>query len=242
MQEPRPPLDNYEQLARMVDYLLLRPDLGEERVVEGCRLALDRGIASVTVRPSDADLAVNLLRGSQTLPGSVVGYPHGFQTTPVKLYEARDLLRRGVREIALALNTGKMISRQFQYAESELTQMAEACRQEEATLKVLIPALLAEDLKVVACRLCKRAGVDYAVAFASDPQAGVSADDIRLLAIHCGARVRVSAAGGLNSLEQVLAAYEAGGERFGAEAPVAILDSWRSELARRAEPAGSRPS
>jgi len=80
--------------------------------------------------------------------GSVAGFPHGSTTTAAKLYEARDLLRRGAREIDMVLNIGKLISRQFQYVEMELAQMAEACHDAGAILKVIFEnAYLTDELK-----------------------------------------------------------------------------------------------
>src|SRR5260221_11704101 len=96
--EARPPLNTYEGLARMIDHPLVRPELTDDQVVEGCGLARRYQVASVSVRPSDVDLAVRLLGGSGVAVGSLAGFPHGSSTTPVKLYEIRDVLRRGAKE------------------------------------------------------------------------------------------------------------------------------------------------
>src|SRR5512139_2168194 len=91
--EARPPLTTYEGLAKMIDHSLLRPELTDEQVLEGCRLAQRYDVASVCVRPSDVDLAVRTLKGTSVAVGSVVGFPDGGATTAVKLYETRDLIR-----------------------------------------------------------------------------------------------------------------------------------------------------
>jgi len=91
----RPPLASYEALAKMIDHSLLRPELSDEQVLEGCRVARQYNVASVTVRPSDVDAVLRWLEGSGVPVGSVAGFPHGSTTTAAKLYEARDLLRRG---------------------------------------------------------------------------------------------------------------------------------------------------
>ncbi|MCL5742843.1 MAG: hypothetical protein M1541_02785, partial [Acidobacteria bacterium] len=79
--EMRPPLTRYEDLAKMIDHSLVRPELTEEQVIEGCRLAQRYGVAAVSVRPCDADVAVRLLDGSGVAVGSVAGFPHGSSTT-----------------------------------------------------------------------------------------------------------------------------------------------------------------
>src|SRR5690348_5725779 len=132
MDQERPPLATYESLAKMIDHSLVRPELTEADIVEGCRLAKSYGVASVCVRPSDVDAAVREMGGSGIPVGTVVGFPHGSSTTSVKLYEARDLLRRGAKEIDMVLNIGKLRSRAFQYIEAELLQMADTCHQQGA--------------------------------------------------------------------------------------------------------------
>jgi deoxyribose-phosphate aldolase len=127
-------LAKYEDLARMVDIALLAQDLPEEEVARGCELAKRYGAGAVTLRPADVQLGAQWLKGSGATVASVVSYPHGASTTAVKNYETRDLLQRGARAIETPLNLGKTISRQFQYVEMELIQMAQECHRAGATL------------------------------------------------------------------------------------------------------------
>jgi deoxyribose-phosphate aldolase len=229
--EQRPPLATYEDVAKMIDHSLLRPELSEEQVFEGCRVAREYGVASVTVRPSDVDLAVRWMEGSGVPVGSVAGFPHGSSTTAVKLYETRDLLRRGAREIDMVLNIGKLVSRQFQYIELELMQMVEACHENGAILKVIFEnAYLANDLKVVACKISKRVGVDFVKTSTGFAPGGATLEDLRLMRTHAGPNVKVKAAGGVRTLDKAIEVYEAGCSRFGATATVAILDEWKARL------------
>lgn len=232
--------ETYEQVAKMIDHSLLKPELSEEAVIEGCKLARRYEVASVCVRPSNVELAVKLLEGSGVAVGSVVGFPHGTNTTPVKLYEARDLLRRGAREIDAVLNIGKMIARQFQYVESELLQLSEACHSEGAILKVIFEnAYLTEDLKIVACKIVKRTKVDFAKTSTGFAPSGATLEDLRLLARHCLPAVQVKAAGGIRTLESALEVRDAGCTRIGATATAAILDAWKARLAAQAAAASA---
>ncbi|MCW5976953.1 MAG: deoxyribose-phosphate aldolase [Bryobacteraceae bacterium] len=235
MDDVRPPLTTYEQLAKMIDHSLLRPELDEARVIDGCKLAVEYNVANVTVRPSDADLAVTLTKDTGVVVGSVVGFPHGSHTTPVKLYEARDLLRRGVKEIDMVLNIGKLLSRQFKYVESELFQMADACHEQGAILKVIFEnAYLTEELKIIACKISKRAGVDFTKTSTGFAPSGATLEDLRLMYEHCAPNVQVKAAGGVRDLDKAIQVYEAGCSRFGATATAAILDAWKQRLAAAA--------
>lgn len=244
MEQPdlqRPEPITYEDLARRIDHSAVRPEFGDEQVAAELRLALRYGVASVFVRPSDADLAVRMLEGSPVKPGSVVGFPHGGATTAVKVYETRDLLRRGIREIDMVLNIGKLVSRQFQYVEMEVMQIAKACHEERAVLKVIFEnAYLTEDLKVIACKIVKRAEADYANTSTGCAPSGSALEDLvlmkRILKDVCG----LKAAGGIRSLDAALEAYRLGADRIGATRTADILDEWKQRLAERA--AATAPS
>src|SRR2546425_6971720 len=119
-QDARPPLTRYEDIAKMIDHSLLRPELTEEQVAEGCRIAREYQVASVTVRPCDVDFAVRQMQGSGVPVGGVAGFPHRSGTPAAKLYETPDMLRRGAREVDMVLNNSKLPSRPFQHLENQL--------------------------------------------------------------------------------------------------------------------------
>lgn len=236
----RPQPATYEALSKMFDHAVLRPDLSDEQIAEGCEIARQYNVAAVFVRPSDVDMAKRWLGGTGIALGSVVSYPEGFDTTSSKLQATQDLLRRGVREIDTVINVGKMIARQFQYVEMELQQMAHACHEAGGLLKVAFEnSYLTEDLKIIACKICKRAGVDYARTSTPFGPSGYSLDDIALMRKHLGDRVKIKASAGIRTLEQVQELQRAGCDRVGTIATVAILETWKAELAQRAQSSAS---
>ncbi len=232
MSAPAEPLLSYEDIAGMIEHPVLQPALSEEEVHTGCEIARQYRVAAVTVRPSDADLAVSWMRGSGVAVGSVVSYPHGSATTSVKLYATRDLVRRGITEIDTVINLGKMISRQFQYVEMELQQMAEACHEGGAILKVAFEnGYLTEDLKTIACKIVKRAGADYARTSTPFGPAPCSLPDVLLMKRLLGGQVKIKASGGIRTITDMLALREAGCTRAGTIATVGILEDWKAKLA-----------
>ena len=233
-----PPIVTYEDAAKMIDHSLVRPELTDEQVIEGCELARRYSVATVSVRPCDVETAVRALEGSGVKVGSVAGFPHGSTTTAVKLYEARDVLRRGAREIDMVINVAKLLSRQFQHVEMELLQMAETCHTQGAILKVILEnAYLPDELKIIACRICSRAGVDFAKTSTGFAPGGYTIEDVRLMRKHLAQEVGVKAAGGVRTLEKLKEVRAAGATRIGATATAAILDAWKEELKRAAEAA-----
>ncbi len=232
MSAPAEPRLSYEDIAGMIEHPVLAPELSEEEVHTGCEIARHYRIATVTVRPSDADLAVSWLRGSSVAVGSIVSYPHGSSTTSVKIYETRDLIRRGVTEIDTVINLGKMISRQFQYVEMELQQMAEACHESGAILKVAFEnGYLPDDLKTIACKIVKRAGADYARTSTPFGPLPYSLVDVQLMKRLLGDSAKIKASGGVRTITDVLELREAGCTRIGTIATVAILEDWKAKLA-----------
>ena len=239
----RPPLTTYEGLAKMIDHSLLRPELTHEQVVAGIELACHYDVASVCVRPSDADTAVSMLKGTNVAAGSVVGFPHGGSTTPVKVYETRDLLRRGVTEVDMVLNIGRLLSRDFQYVENEILQIANACHESGALLKVIFEnAYLTEDLKVIATKICKRTEADYVKTSTGFAPSGYTREDLLLMKRLVGDAAKVKAAGGVRSLETALEVYECGCDRFGATQTGPILEAWKVRLAGQQAEAASTSS
>ena len=215
--EPSP---TYSDLAGLIEYAATRSDLAETDVSRACELAKLHGVASVIVRPSDVDLAARWMGGSGVRFASLADSPHGYSTTAAKTYAARDLLRRGVQEIDTVMNTGKLISRQFQYLETELLQMADACHQSAAVLKVNLESeFLTEELNIIACRIARRAGADYL---------GTSKlEDVALLLSHSRDRLKIKCHAPIADLESALAFRDAGCARIELAEPIAILEAWR---------------
>ena len=229
--EARLPPATYEDLARSMGLALLRPDLTGERVAAGLDLARRRGLARASVRPSDIDLAVRLLEGTSVIPASVVGFPHGTQTTAAKLYEARDLLRRGARELDAVAAIPNLLSREFQYVEIELAQLSDLCHKEGARLTVILEnAYLTDELKIMACRAAEHAGVDLVSISTGFAPSGYTLAGVELMRRHLPEAIGVEAAGGLRTLDQALEALQAGCARVATGNAGAILEEWKARL------------
>src|SRR5207302_5932451 len=107
-------------------------------------------MAAVLVRPCDIDLAVRWVTSSSVTLGTSIDVPYGYSTSSSKVFAVRDALRRGAKEIDTVMNTGKLISRQFQYLETELLQMADACHSAGDILKVVLESeYLNEEMRFV---------------------------------------------------------------------------------------------
>ena len=230
-----PPGESYEDLARLMDLHLLRPEMTEDGLARGCRIAREYGMRAVVVRPSDADSAGRFLGLGVVSLASTAGFPDGTWSTPAKLYEGRDLLRRGIREIEIVVHPGKLISRQFQHVETELAQMSQSCAEQEASLTVVLRNdLLPEpDLKIIATKIARRIGAAYVSVFPIPA-------DLELVRPLLRGTVGLKATR-VNTLDEALAARQAGCTRLGTGRGAEILDEWRARLSSAVESTAPGP-
>ena len=220
-----------QDTADMIDHSLLRPELTDADVRDGCRIAAEHHCVSVCVRPSDVAACARELRGTPVLLTTVVGFPHGSCTTATKLAEARELLAAGAVELDMVMNIGKLRTGETSYVEDEIRALCDLAHASGALVKVILEnAYLDDGQKVTACRLSDRAGADFVKTSTGFAKSGSTIEDLKLMRASCSPRVRIKAAGGVRTLDDALAVRAVGASRFGATQTVAIL----TEAARRA--------
>lgn len=216
-------ISSYESIARQIEWELLRPEMTEDELDDTCRRARELGAGVVVVRPSDADSALRWLSGSSVAVSSTAGWPDGASSTSTKLYEGRDLIRRGVRELDMVVNVGKVRSRQFQYVETELMQMARSCQESGVLLKLTLGSQwLEDDLHIIMLKICRRVEISY-LTLGIEPAPYALLKPLR--------KDTALKARGVATLEQLLALREEGCSRFGVRDPEPILSELRMRLA-----------
>jgi deoxyribose-phosphate aldolase len=216
----------YEQLAKTIDHSLLKPELTEADVIEGCQLAAHYHAASVCVKPCHVRLAAEQLADSDVAVGTVIGFPHGSNTTFAKVAEARDAIANGAVELDMVLNIGELRSGHSDYVRDDIQAVVQAA-QGKALVKVILEnAYLTDEEKQAACRLADEAGADFVKTSTGYAPSGATLEDVRLMAASVSDRVQVKAAGGVRSLDAALAMIDAGVTRIGATATAKILDEF----------------
>ncbi|MBS1874120.1 MAG: hypothetical protein JSU00_12965 [Acidobacteria bacterium] len=231
---PTPVFTSYEDLSRSVDFAIVGPEASDDRIAQTCEQAKARRVGRLTVRPSSLDLVTRWMGGSGISICAAVSYPHGADTTAVKLYAVRDAINRGARAIETILSPGRMISRQFRHLESEIMQMTQECHRSgvEFILDFEI-GWLPPDLQAIACKLARRTEVDV-VRAASLYGPPASAEDVQLLVSKLGELAKVSTTLP-ETLEAAEAARVAGVAWFQTAAPEPLLTAWDVEVKRRAD-------
>jgi deoxyribose-phosphate aldolase len=226
-------------IAKMIDHSLLRPELDDAFIEAGCALAAKYDVASVCCRPADVARAAALLRGTDVLVGGTIGFPHGNHATEVKVFEARRALADGATELDMVLQIGALKSGRDADVESDIRAVVEVAHAAGAIVKVIFEnAYLTDDEKIRACRLSEAAGADFVKTSTGFAPGGATHDDLRLMRANTSPHVQLKAAGGVRTLDALLAVRELGVTRIGATATETIILDFRARKAGSA-PAGA---
>lgn len=218
----------YEELAKVIDHSLLKPELTESDVIAGCELAEQYHVASVCVRPCDVTLAAKLLAGSDVAVGTVIGFPHGNSTTAIKVAEARQALADGAIELDMVINIGALRSGKTDYVRNEIAEVVKVAHGAKAIVKVIFEnAYLTDEQKIIACRICDEVGADFVKTSTGFAPTGATIADVKLMRANVGLQVQVKAAHGVRTLEALLEMIDAGVTRSGATATAAMLDEFK---------------
>jgi deoxyribose-phosphate aldolase len=227
-------------IAKTIDHSLLRPELDDAFVEAGCRLAATYDVASVCVRPADVRRATALLRGTDVAVGTTIGFPHGNHLTEVKVLEARRALADGATELDMVLKIAALKSGRDADVEADIRAVVEVGHAAGAIVKVIFEnAYLTDDEKVRACHLAEAAGADFVKTSTGFAPSGATHDDLRLMRANTSPHVRIKAAGGVRTLDALLAVMELGVTRIGATATEAIILDFRARKAGTASAGAS---
>jgi deoxyribose-phosphate aldolase len=217
----------YAQLAKVIDHSLLRPELTEQEVLDGCKLAARYNTATVCVKPCHVRLAAEVLKGSDVKVSTVVGFPHGSNLTATKVAEAQAAMEDGAVELDMVLNIGALRSGQVDFVRDDIQAVCSAAHARGVKVKVIFEnAYLNEDQKILACKLSEQAGADWVKTSTGFAPSGATLDDLHLMRANVSEKVQVKAAGGVRTLDALLAVIDAGCTRCGATATAAILDEF----------------
>lgn len=224
------------ELAGMIDHSILHPTVTDKDLERECAVAAKYNVASVCVKPYMVKKATEMLKGTSVAVGCVVGFPAGNSTIGVKVFETEIACRDGAVEIDIVINIGKALSGEWQYIEKEISEVTGACHANGAIVKIIFETdyITRTEDKIKLCIICTDAGADYVktssgFGFVKDRDGsfyytGATIPDIRLMRMHSGPQVKIKAAGGIRTLDQLLAVKEAGCSRCGATATAAIME------------------
>lgn len=219
---------SHGQLASMIDHTLLKPDASHDQIKKFCEEAAKYKFATVCVNSSNVGLAAKLLEGSGVKAIAVVGFPLGATAPKAKAFETLEAIREGAKEIDMVINIGALKSRDYQIVMEDIQGVVAAAGQ--IPVKVILEtSSLNEEEKIIGCALSKAAGAAFVKTSTGFGGGGATVDDIKLMRKIVGPDIGVKASGGVRTYEEAMKMIEAGANRIGASASVAIVTQQKSD-------------
>lgn len=210
-----------KELLSHVDHTLLDQTATWEEIKGICEDGMKYKTASVCIPPSFVKRAKQYV-GEQLNICTVIGFPNGYSTTSVKVFEAKQAIEDGADEIDMVINLGMVKEREWAALDEELCALREATRGK--VLKVIIEnCLLTEEEKIRMCELVTKSQADYIKTSTGFSNAGATFADVALFAKHVGPNLKIKAAGGISTLEDGEKFLELGANRLGTSRIVKII-------------------
>jgi deoxyribose-phosphate aldolase len=217
-------LENWQTLARVIDHSLLMPDATREQVENLCDEAVRYRFACAMVNPTWVPTAVSVVAGTGIPVGVVIGFPLGASLDSTLRQEAAALTRLGAKELDMVIPVGQLKSGNYHAVERTVRSAANVAHHHGAILKVILETcLLNVEEKLRGAEIAIQAGADFLKTSTGFSNAGATVADVALLRGVAGGRCGVKASGGIRTLADVRSMLEAGSNRIGASASVAIV-------------------
>ena len=220
----------------MIDHSILHPTMTDGDLIRECAVAKKYAVASVCVKPYMVKQAKELLRGTEVFVGCVIGFPAGNSTIAVKVFEAETACKDGAVEIDMVINIGKALQGDWSYIEDEIKAITDSVHRHGAIVKVIFETDYISNNKdiIKLCEICTILGADYVKTSSGFgfvkgvdgkyDYSGATIPNLILMRQYSGPEVKVKAAGGVRTLDQLIEVKAAGCTRCGATATVAILE------------------
>ena len=213
---------------KLIDHTLLKAFATEDDIIKLCNEAREYHFKSVCVNPVNVSLAAKLLKGSDVLVCTVIGFPLGANTIAIKEAETIDAINNGADEIDMVINVGKAKEHNFKYIEDEIAAVVKAAKGN--TVKVIIETCYLDDYEK--CEVCKAATLakaNFVKTSTGFGTGGANPHDVAIMKANISKNMEVKASGGIKTYDDVKALVEAGATRIGASAGIAIMEAAQKE-------------
>jgi deoxyribose-phosphate aldolase len=168
---------------------------------------------------------MTILRDTDVLVTTVIGFPHGSNLTSVKVFEAEKAIAQGCKELDMVLNIGRLLGGDYEYVEQDIKAVCDTGHASNIIVKVILEnAYLTPELIAVACKISEKAGADFVKTSTGYAPSGATISDLKIMRASTSPKVRIKAAGGVRSLNAALAVRAVGGSRFGCTRTAEIIE------------------
>jgi deoxyribose-phosphate aldolase len=210
--------------AAFFDHTILKPDTTTEDIVRLCTEAKTHGFAAVCVPPFYVAEARQALQGHNTKLATVIGFPLGYSATFAKVEEIKRAIDEGADEFDVVINIAAVKNANWSFVRNEIDRVIAACRMRAKTIKLILETgLLTEDEIRKLCEICNELEPDFAKTSTGFNGPGASVEAVQLLRTSLKKEIKIKASGGIRDAATARAMIEAGADRIGASASVAIV-------------------
>ena len=219
-----------EQLANMIDHTNLKAFRDDAAFAKLCDEAKKYNFKMVAINPAQTVRCKKKLEGSPVHVGAAIGFPLGQTTLECKIFETKDAIEKGADEIDYVINVAELKNKNYDYIKKEMEEIVKICREAGKTSKVIFEnCYLTDDEKRKVAEIAKEVKPDFIKTSTGFGTGGATVEDVKLMKSVVGDEVKVKAAGGIRDLKTALAMIEAGAERLGTSAGVAIVEEYNNQ-------------
>lgn len=219
-----------EQLANMIDHTNLKAFADDAAFEKLCDEAKKYNFKMVAINPAQTVRCKKKLEGSPVHVGAAIGFPLGQTTLECKIFETKDAIEKGADEIDYVINVAELKHKNYDYIKKEMEEIVKICREAGKTSKVIFEnCYLTDDEKRKVAEIAKEVKPDFIKTSTGFGTGGATVEDVKLMKSVVGDEVKVKAAGGIRDLKTALAMIEAGAERLGTSAGVAIVEEYNNQ-------------
>ena len=219
-----------EQLANMVDHTNLKSFADDAAFTKLCDEARKYNFKMVAINPAQTVRCKEKLKDSLVHVGAAIGFPLGQTTLECKIFETKDAIKKGADEIDYVINVAELKNKNYDYIKKEMEEIVKICKEAGKISKVIFEnCYLTDDEKVKVAEIAKEVKPDFIKTSTGFGTGGATVEDVKLMKSVVGDEVKVKAAGGIRDLKTALAMIEAGAERLGTSAGVAIVEEYMKQ-------------
>ena len=219
-----------EQLANMIDHTNLKAFADDAAFEKLCDEAKKYNFKMVAINPAQTVRCKKKLEGSPVHVVAAIGFPLGQTTLECKIFETKDAIEKGADEIDYVINVAELKNKNYDYIKKEMEEIVKICREAGKTSKVIFEnCYLTDDEKRKVAEIAKEVKPDFIKTSTGFGTGGATVEDVKLMKSVVGDEVKVKAAGGIRDLKTALAMIEAGAERLGTSAGVAIVEEYNNQ-------------
>jgi len=209
-------------LNHLIDHTYLAPDCTGEDVDRLCQEAMAHQFCAVCIPPYFVARAAKLLQGSTIKVATVIAYPYGYADTAVKVQEIRKAMDDGADELDIVINLSALKSGDWAYVLSELTSVNTSVRLRSKACKIIVEMSALNDAeRRKVCDICNEVKPTF-VKTSTGTQSGATVEDVRFLRKHLLPEIKIKASGGIRDHQMAAALVDAGADRLGTSAGIAV--------------------